>query len=110
MNPILRTELLKKEPKLLVWKIGDPGSPSRGSSDPDVLYWCEENHFILVTNNRKSMPQHLKDHLAGGGHVPGIIELNPKMGIRKAVDELLLILGASNRDEYQDLILYLPIS
>ncbi len=54
------------------------------------------------------MPQHLKDHLAGGGHV-GIIELNPKMGIKEVVDELLLILGASNIDEYQDLILYLPI-
>jgi hypothetical protein len=28
-----------------------------------------------VTNNRKSKPRHLADHLAGGRHVPGIFVL-----------------------------------
>jgi len=110
VNPIFRTELLKQEPKLSVWKIGDPGAPPTGTSDPDILYWCELNSFILVTNNRKSMPQHFRNHLAKGRHVPSIFELNPNMSIGETIDELLLIWGASNACEYQDLIVYLPIT
>ena len=45
-----------------------------------------------------------------GRHIPGILELNPNMGIGETVDEPMLIWGASEQLEYQDLILYLPVS
>lgn len=109
VDTIYRTELLKREPKMSIWKIGDPGTPPRKATDPDILCWCEENSFILVTNNRKSMPRHLTDHLAKDRHVPGIFELNPDMGIGETIDELLLIWGASDVGEYRDLIVYLPL-
>jgi hypothetical protein len=48
-DPLFRTELLKRDPELVIWKIGDPGVPSMGTSDPDILCWCEENSFTLVT-------------------------------------------------------------
>ena len=108
--PLFRAELLKREPKPVVWRIGDPGAPPRGTPDPAILRWCEENSFILVTNNRKSIPQHLRDHLAEGRHVPGIFELNPDMGIGETIEELLLIWSASDADEYQDVLIYLPLS
>ncbi len=65
---------------------------------------------MLVTNNRKSMPVHLSDFLAAGGHVPGILELNPNMGIGDTIDELWLIWGVSDSKTYQDQIAYLPLS
>lgn len=110
VDPLFRTELLNREPTLVIWKIGDPGVLPKGTLDPDILCWCEANGFILVTNNRKSMPRHLTDHLAQGRHVPGIIELNPNMGIGETIEELLLIWGASDVSEYQDVIIYLPLS
>jgi predicted nuclease of predicted toxin-antitoxin system len=64
INPLLRRELLRAAPDLEAWIIGDPGAQRRGTLDPDILLWCEANHFCLVTNNRKSMPRHLVDHLA----------------------------------------------
>jgi hypothetical protein len=109
-NPLFRAELLKREPGLIVWRVNDPGAPASGAADPVILEWCEENGFILVTNNRKSMPQHLRDHLARGRHTPGILELNPNMRIVETIDELVLIWSASTPDEYQDLLLYLPIT
>ncbi|HEY0657898.1 MAG TPA: DUF5615 family PIN-like protein, partial [Pyrinomonadaceae bacterium] len=63
VNPILRFALLRSEPNLIVWQVGMLGAPTLGTSDPEILIWCEENAFVLVTNNRKSMPVHLKDHL-----------------------------------------------
>jgi hypothetical protein len=79
-------------------------------SIPICKIWCEDNFFILVTNNRKSMPQHLQDHLAQGRHVPGIFELNPNMSIGETIEELLLIWGASEAEEYQDQLIYLPLN
>ncbi len=110
VNPVLRTELLRREPRLTVWKIGDPGAPPKGTPDLDILAWCEENSFILITNNRKSMPSHVKTHLAKGRHFPGIFELNPDMSLGETIEELLLVWGASEAHEYQDLLLFLPIT
>ncbi|MDM8525395.1 hypothetical protein QUF80_18670, partial [Desulfococcaceae bacterium HSG8] len=33
------------------------------SESLDILLWCETDNFSLVTNNRKTMPGHLKEHL-----------------------------------------------
>jgi len=110
VDPIFRLKLLKREPEMIVWKIGDPVAPPRGTLDPAIIEWCEKNNFVLVTNNRRSMPVHLKDHLAMGRHVNGIIELNPNMTIGETIDELQLMWGASDISEYQDMMIYLPFT
>ncbi len=56
------------------------------------------------------MPVHLRDHLDAGHHVPGLFILNPNMSIGDTVDELALVCGASESDEYRDLLIYLPIT
>ncbi|MEM8780673.1 MAG: hypothetical protein AAGF26_17760, partial [Cyanobacteria bacterium P01_G01_bin.49] len=48
INLQLRTQILRRYPNLEVWCIGDPNAPSKGTDDPDILIWCEENGFILA--------------------------------------------------------------
>lgn len=110
ISPSYRAQLLWHKSDLVVWIIGDPTAPAKGTSDPEILLWCQEHEFALVTNNRKSMPGHLKDHLDNGDHVPGIFVINQEMSIGEIIDELILIAEASLEDEYQDRILYLPIT
>ncbi|WP_205704003.1 DUF5615 family PIN-like protein [Candidatus Chloroploca sp. Khr17] len=110
IDPVLRRALLRADPALEVWMIGDPGAPSRGTLDPDILIWCEMNGFCLVTNNRKSMPRHLADHLALGQHMPGIFVVNLALSMGHLTDELVLIAGVAADDEFRDLIVYLPLS
>lgn len=110
IDPILRREILRAAPALEVWIIGDPGAPPHGTLDPDILVWCEDNSFCLVTNNRKSMPRHLADHLGRGRHVPGIFVVGLTMTLGHLIDELVLIAGASDDNEYRDLMLYLPLT
>ncbi|RLC12736.1 MAG: hypothetical protein DRI57_17375 [Deltaproteobacteria bacterium] len=110
VDSVFRTALLNQEPAMVVWKISDPGVPLKGTKDPEILEWCEENTFVLVTNNRASMPVHLADHLAKGRHIPGILELNANMSLNETVEELTLIWGASELEEYQDIIIYLPVN
>ncbi len=112
MDPRYKAQLLRRQPHLVIWSVGDPGAPPRGTLDPDILHWCEDTHFILVTNNRRSMPAHLTDHLDSGRHMPGIITLNDamNMNIGQTVDELVLIALASDESEYRDQIVYLPLT
>jgi hypothetical protein len=84
VNPVFRTALLRQEPR----QVEMPGAPALGTLDPEILLWCEENEFILVTNNRASMPVHLQDHLAEGWQAMGIFILNDEMRIGETVEEL----------------------
>lgn len=104
----LRFALASKEPRMVVLQVGEPNAPQKGTKDPEILEWCQKHGFILVTNNRKSMPEHLACHLAQGKHMPGILEIGSHMSISETVDELYIAWGASFLDEYQDVILYLP--
>lgn len=105
----LRQGLRRRYPEMVVWHIGDPTAPPIGVLDPDILMWCEANDFTLVTNNRGSMPDHLREHLAAGHHFPGMLTLNPKVSLGDTIEELALIWGASTSDEYADNITYLPL-
>ena len=110
MPAALRLQLLRHAPDLVVWMLGDPGAPYYGTLDPDILLWCEANGFLFVTRNRKSIPVHLQDHLAIGHHVPGIFVVPPQLALGTIIDQLLLVWGASEAEEYHDLLLYLPLT
>lgn len=103
-----RDQLALRGP-LVVRVVGESDAPPKRTTDPDILVWCEQNDFVLVTNNRRTMPRHLADHLAAGQHVPGIVMLDEDLGIGGNIDELLLIAGAALPDELRDQITYLPI-
>ena len=110
VDPDLRTALHRQYPDMVVWTLGDPGTPKRGTLDPEILQWCQANRIILVTNNRASMPVHLRDHLAVGDHAPGIFILNATMSMGETAEELALIWEVAEAETYFDQLRFLPIS
>ena len=110
LSPLYAEQLRRRKPDLVIRVVGEPGVPDKGTLDPDILNWCELNQFVLFTNNRASMPVHLKEHLAAGRHIPGILTLNASMSIGKTIDELLVVAEFAFEDEFQDRIDYLPVS
>lgn len=109
VNPLYTNQLRRQKPDLVIRAVGEPDTPPKGTLDPEILIWCEEYNFVLVTNNRTSMPVHLVDHIAQNRHVPGILILNPDMSIGETLQELILIAEGSFDEEYQDQIVHLPI-
>jgi hypothetical protein len=107
VDPDYAASLRQTWPEVVVWLIGQPGAPPRGTLDPDILRWCEQHQFSLVTNNRTSMPVHLRDHIAAGQHVPGIFIINSRMTIGQTVDALALIWLEDQPENYTDLIIFL---
>ena len=109
VDPAYVNEIRKRNRDIVVRAIGEPAIPPKSTLDPDILKWCEEKQFVLVTNNRKSMPPHLRDHLAEGRHMPGIITLSQKMNIGDMIEELIFLAEAANDDEFKDQIRHMPI-
>ena len=106
----IRKLLRRREPEIRVWVVGQLDAPALGSRDPELLVWIEQHDCLLVTRNRASMPEHLRDHLAAGRHVPGILIMPKRLTEWQVADELYLIWGASLPDEYRDQLVYLPVS
>jgi len=101
--------LHRLEPSISIFVMGKSNSPAIGTSDPDLLKWIEEHKCLLVTNNRATMPGHLREHLAPGHHIPGVLIISSRIALRVILNNLYLIWGAGFGDEFKDQIVYLPL-
>jgi hypothetical protein len=102
VNHALQRQLRRLTPQLEVVAVGDPQAPPTGTADPDILIWLEHNGYILVTENRSTIPVHLAEHFRAGGHIPGIVWIRPRVSLGSIIEELYLIWLASTAEEYQD--------
>lgn len=109
INRAIQRQLRRLNADIEVLSIGDPGAPSSGMSDPDILTWLEENGYILVTENRSTLPTYLSEHFAAGRHIHGIFWVRPNVSIGRIIEELYLIWLASTADEYKDSTLFIPL-
>ncbi|HZU37929.1 MAG TPA: DUF5615 family PIN-like protein [Gemmataceae bacterium] len=98
------------EPTLDVHRIGQPGMPAFGSSDADVLGFCEASQRMLVSLDRASMPGEIAKHQAAGRHTWGVLLVTGRCSFRHLLDDLVLVWSASEAEEWQGAIHYLPIS
>jgi hypothetical protein len=109
LPPLYQQQLLRYQPELTVLIVGEPTTPLKGTLDPEILIWCELNNFILVTNNRTSMPIHLAEHLAQNRHIPGIFVLRRKATIGQIINDLIFIAQVNDSEEFQDCITHIPL-
>lgn len=110
VDPEYVRQLRRQYPEVVVRMVGEPATPMRGTLDPEILEWCEATGFVLVTNNRRSMPVHLAEHLAQSRHIPGIFILNPSLSMGATLEDLMVVAEVAIEDEYQDRIEYLPLT
>jgi hypothetical protein len=109
VNRAIQRQLRRRDILIHVLAIGDPGAPPSGASDPEILAWIEESGYILITENRRTIPRHLSAHLAAGRHVPGVFWLRPGAEIGRIIESLYLVWLVSTVEEYQDCTIYLPL-
>lgn len=81
----------------------------KGTSDSDLLAYCEANGCILVTADRASIGGHIRMHLDQGKHTFGVLLIGPAMSIGEVIDELIFICLASEAEEWIDELHYLPM-
>lgn len=109
MPHALREALRRVEPAVDVRVMGEAGCPPLETEDLELLAWIERENRILISRNRRTMPQHFATHLQAGAHVPGILMVSEDFSMAELVDDLLLIWSASEADEWRDQLIYLPL-
>ena len=108
IDPDLIDGLLRREPAIDVLRVGWEGAPPRGTQDPEVIIGADAIGRMLITNDKQTMPQHLRNHYAKGGHTHGVMLLRVGFSFRDYIDALLLLWVASDADEWLDVTDYLP--
>ncbi len=99
---------LNTEFPLDVVRIGDVGDLPLGTSDADLLLWAERENRILVTEDRRTMSQHLDNHLSSGHHSPGVFVVRSGFAWNSVLEILVLVAHAGESADYADLVTFLP--
>jgi hypothetical protein len=79
-----------------------------GLPDMEVLSIAAEVGRILVSHDRSTMPAHFAQFLATRTS-PGLIIVDQDLDIGRSIEELVLIWAATDLEEWQDKIGYVPI-
>ncbi len=109
INRAIQRQLRRQVPELEILAVGDPGAPPAGMADDGILHWIEENQYILVTENRSTMPKHLSNHFSSSRHIPGVLWVRPGVGVGRIIEEFYLIWLSSSAEEYRDSAFYIPL-
>jgi hypothetical protein len=88
------------------YRVGDWPAPSLGTDDPDLLQWAERESCYMVSCDRQTMASYFWDHVNEGRHLLGLILLPNVFSIADVLEFLILIIYASEPDEWQDRIVY----
>ena len=109
LSPTIRDHLTELDATIDIVRIGDENVPPLGTLDEPILEWIADNGYILVTDNRRSMPKHLENHFVRGNHIPGILLIRRGTTLGEIIEELWLIWQASEAAEHRDRIQFIPL-
>ncbi len=109
LSPRLKIALLRLNPTIDVLRVGEVGAPPLGTLDPDILHYLSQTQRLLVTNNRRSMPDHLVEHWEKAGHISGLFWVRPKTSIGRLAQALFFVWDASEAEEWIDKIDWIPL-
>jgi hypothetical protein len=98
----VQDQLLRLSSDIGVLTIGQPGAPVKGTPDSDLLDWIEQSGYILVTENRRTIPIHLR-------HIPGVLFLRRRVPLGQVIESLFLMWATSEAEEFQDRVLFIPL-
>jgi hypothetical protein len=105
-NDILRGLRLRK-PNLDVVRVQDVGL--RGADDPTILEWAANEGRILLTHDVETMVGFAYERVKAGKPMPDVFELNRKVALGVAIDEILMVVEISREGEWEGQVRYLPL-
>lgn len=80
-----------------------------GRHDRDVLAWAVEQRRVLLTHDVTTMTAHAYDRIASGRPMPGVFAVHQTAAIGPTIDDLVLLVEASDDDEWEGQVRYLPL-
>lgn len=104
-DPAIVRELRRKQPRLDIITAVEAGS--LGFKDPALLAFAAQEQRIIISHDKRTLPDHLSDFMLAGRHSPGIMLISGELPIGKAIEALLLVWEASSPSDWQDIVTFL---
>lgn len=76
--------------------------------DERILDYAEQEGLLVVSHDVNTMPQAAYARLAKGGSFPGLFVVQQTSPIGLVIDNLVLIWSASELEEWNDQVVFLP--
>ncbi|RRR65521.1 MAG: hypothetical protein EI684_22875 [Candidatus Viridilinea halotolerans] len=109
LSPRVKLTVARHYPGLDLLRVGDEGAPALGTLDPELLVWLDQQQRVLVTDNRKSMPSHIADHHAVGGHHWGIFLVRKRTSLLLLAETLSVYWDVTEAEQWRDVMEWLPV-
>jgi predicted nuclease of predicted toxin-antitoxin system len=90
-----------------ILRVQDVGLRTVG--DPEILQWAADEGRILISHDLKTIPRFAGERLTAGLPMPGVILLRSSLSIAQAIHEIAAIAVASDAEEWNNQIAYLPL-
>ena len=100
--------LLRRVPDLDVTRAQDVGA-LYGAADPEVLAWAAEEQRVVLTHDVSTMARYAYERVRADLPMPGVFEAPSELSIGRAVEDLVLISLASEPDEWEGQVRFLPL-
>lgn len=107
VHSIIFDGVVHREPNLDIVRVQDVGL--LGADDPTILAWAAEQGRVLLTNDKKTMPDFVYERLSKGLDTSGVMIFRPNIPLGELITEILIIAEASQPEEWQNLVTYLPL-
>lgn len=105
-NRILRG-VRRENPDVDIVRVQD--TEIAGADDPTVLEWTAREGRILLTRDIQTLNGFAYERIAAGLPMPGVFQFDPQMPVGQAIEDLLLVIGASEASEWDMQIKHIPL-
>lgn len=77
--------------------------------DTELIAWASSENRLILTHDRRTMPNYAAAQMAAGKDVAGVIVVPRRLPIRQVIDDLEIVVGCSVATEWINVIRHLPL-
>ena len=103
----LLKQLLQYFPDLDIVRVQD--TEMYQAPDSAVLEWASQQNRIILTHDIKTLVGEAYGRVESGLPMPGVILIPHKLDIGTALEDLILLVGAGNSEDFANLVTYIPL-
>jgi hypothetical protein len=107
LNEHIVTGVMRLEPSLGWIRARDVGLSER--TDAEVLAYAAEHEYVVVSHDVNTMPRAAYDRLRSGHKIFGLLMVKQRDPIGPVIASILLIWSASEAEEWENQVGFLPL-
>jgi hypothetical protein len=108
LNEHIVMAVVRRESSLEWVRVRDVGLSER--ADAEVLAYAAEHGYIVVSHDVNTMPTAAYNRMSSGQKMSGLLMVNQRDPIGPVIASILLIWSASNAEEWENQVGFLPIT